>query len=319
MKKDDIKNKIISYHKADNSEFALVTIAIGEKYRKSWETYSKDNWIQYCKRYNINLYVVVEDLISKEHPKWKKATWQKLLLGNALKVFSPASKLICYIDTDFLISPLAPNVFNSYTDHSSIGLVSQVKNLPYDLNMIKRVISYGRHNYYNQNYPLDSAIFMQPEDIFAYHGFPIFDDYACAGFFVFAVNNHSEMMYKWFFEVETNYDSLTGGDEPFFNSLVQSWGKIAWLPYKFHALWIYEMAGKYPFLYINQAENSQHVVECIKSSLMQNHFLHFAGSWGESEMIKDFCRQTNFPFFEDGFKQYLNTAVTGSPKGMIRP
>ena len=41
----DFKNKIIPYHNAINSEFALVTIAVGEKYLSSWETYIKNNWI----------------------------------------------------------------------------------------------------------------------------------------------------------------------------------------------------------------------------------------------------------------------------------
>ena len=315
----DFKNKIIPYYKANNSEFTLVTIAVGEKYLSSWETYSKNNWIEYCKRHNINLYVVVEDLISKDNPKWKKATWQKLLLGNALKDISPESKFICYIDTDFIISPFAPNVFDSYTDYSTIGLVSQVNNLPYDLNMIKRIISYGRHNFYNKSYPLDSSIFMEPEDIFEHHNFTRFSDYACAGFFIFNSDNHSEMMYNWFFEIENNYDSLTGGDEPFFNNLVQSWGNITWLTYKFQALWIYELAGKYPFLYEKSSSNSQLIIDCIKSSLTQNHFLHFAGSWNESEMIKEYLSKNEFPFFEGRFKNYLDKPVTGKPKGMIKP
>ena len=315
----DFKNKVIPYYKAIKSEFTLVTIAVGEKYLSSWETYSKNNWIEYCTRHNINLYVVVEDLISKEDPKWKKATWQKLLLGNALRDISPESKLICYIDTDFLISPFAPNVFDSYKDYSTIGLVSQINNLPYDLNMIKRIISYGRHSFYSKSYPLDSSIFMEAEDIFEHHNFPKFTDYACAGFFIFNSSNHSEMMFDWFFEVESNYVSLTGGDEPFFNNLVQSWGNITWLSYKFQALWIYELAGKYPFLYQNNSSNSQLIIDCIKSSLTQNYFLHFAGSWNESEMIKEYLTKSEFPFFEDDFKDYLDRPVTGKPKGMIRP
>ena len=160
---------------------------------------------------------------------------------------------------------------------------------------------------------------MEPEDIFEHHNFTRFSDYACAGFFIFNSNNHSEMMYNWFFEIESNYDSLTGGDEPFFNNLVQSWGNITWLTYKFQALWIYELAGKYPFLYEKNSSNSQLIIDCIKSSLTQNHFLHFAGSWNESEMIKEYLSKNEFPFFEDRFKNYLDKPVTGKPKGMIRP
>ena len=98
---------------------AIVTIAIGDRYYNEWEKYAKPSWVLYCERYDLGLLVVKNDLIKKEHKSWKKPTWQKLLIGSSVKNMDINISNICYLDTDIIINPLSPNIFN-YHDKKSI-------------------------------------------------------------------------------------------------------------------------------------------------------------------------------------------------------
>ena len=299
----------------------IATIAIGETYFNQWEKNALPTWRKYCEKYQLGLLVFDEDLIDKADPFWKKATWQKMLMGNYLQQRISKVTNVCYIDSDFLINYYGPNIFDFY-DPSTIGLVSQYANMPYAETDVKRRIAFFRHNYYDEKYPLDSALFMSLKQIFEHHNLPVQNNYACAGLIVFNVQNHSVMMKSWFEKYTKEVQSITGGgDECHFNFEVQNWGQITWLDYKFQALWTYEMAWKYPFLYSSGRYNTELIRECIEASLFTNVFLHFAGSWYESDMWKigGFLEEQKRENRFHEFNEYLKVNVTGNPVGQVKP
>ena len=128
-------------------------------------------------------------------------------------------------------------------------------------------------------------------------------------------------MVEWFKKYGKNVYSITGGgEEAHFNYELQNWGNISWLDYRFQALWIYEMAWKYPFLYDYGCNDNELIKKCVEASLFTNYFLHFAGSWYESEMWKN-ERIANGEFLEEfeQFDNYMKRPVSGKPKGQIKP
>ena len=127
--------------KTSTSNNYLVSICIGDKYYKEWQKYASPSWLDYVNRHNLGLIVFDSDLIEKESKYWKKATWQKMLIGTQLQKSNINAKNILYLDSDILISPLAPNVFNIY-DQNSIAVVSQVRNLPQPLHLTLRRLSF---------------------------------------------------------------------------------------------------------------------------------------------------------------------------------
>lgn len=306
--------------KPGKSGNVLVTIAIGDSYLSAWKKNALPGWENYCRRHGLGLIAISEELISKENMVWKKATWQKNLIGEVLSKSNLNINSVCYLDSDILISPFAPNIFDNY-DSETIGLVSQINGLPQPLHLTLRRLAFLRHTYYDERYPLDSALFMSPEQIFEFHDVPTYHDYACMGLIVFNVENHHKLMRSWFDKYDRNVQSLTGGgDEPHMNFEIQNWGKITWLPYEFQALWTYEIAWKYPFLYECGKGNPTLIQECIEASLYANHFLHFAGSWHESDMWKlggIFATENKSSILE-AYKKYLEEPVTGEPKGQIK-
>ena len=235
--------------KPKRSKNYIATIAIGSKYYNEWYNHALPTWNEYCNTNDIGIIVITNDLINKKDPTWKKATWQKLLLGKTFIEHKLDIENVCYLDTDILINSYAPNIFKNYNE-LNIAVVSQRKNLEQPLDETLRKIAFLRHNNYSSEYPLDSSLFMPLDKIYEYHNLEPQNDFFCAGLFVFNLKNHSLLMKNWFDKYNKYTRTLTGGgDEPILNYEFLNFGRIDWLNYKFQALWIYEIAWKYPFLY----------------------------------------------------------------------
>ena len=303
------------------SDCVISTIVIGEKFYKDWEKYAKPSWEVYCKKYGLGLIVFDKDLIDKDNYYWKKPTWQTTLIGDSLANTNLTIKNVCVLDADIIINPFAPNVFEGF-DERSIGLVSLRKNLPYPYEDTLRRIAFMRNRYYDQNYPLDSSLFISTKELYEFHNFEPQEDEACSGFFIFNIENHSNFLKSIFNKYDKNIITITGGGEQtHINYEIQKNCKVSWLDYKFQALWVYEMAWKFPFLYNYENKDKEIIKDCIESSIFTNYFLHFAGSWHEGDMWKIdgiLSKEDTIQKFKK-FNQYMQTSVYGKPKGQIKP
>lgn len=306
--------------KSKNGNY-LVTIAIGKKTYSNWKKFALPFWKKYCLKYGIGIVVITNDLIDKKNKFWKKATWQKMLIGNYLLKEKINVTNVCYLDTDILINPFAPNIF-SYHKTNKISLISESFNMPFDLEYVRKKVSFYRNQYYSKKYPLDSSIFMDIRNKYLFHNLEPQKDYACAGVIIFNLKKFSDIMYSWFFKYKKNIKTLTGGgDEPIFNYEMFKTKKVNLLNYKFQALWFYEMAMHYPFLYNLKNKKTKLVKDCIQASLSNNYFLHFAGSWHEGQMwkIKDIMIKKSDNKFYEKFNKYIKKKVFGKPAGRILP
>ena len=298
----------------------IATVAIGDPCFGAWEEYALPTWRRYCERHDLGLIAFDDHLISEESKIWKKPTWQKMLVGQHVGRELPTVRNVCILDTDILINHMAPNVFDSH-DPETIGLVSVRKNLPYPRDQVLRRLAFLRNKYYDKKYPLDSALFISLERLYEMHGLPVQDDETCTGFIMFNVDNHSDLMSEWFGKYDRELISITGGGEQtHVNYEIQNWGKVSWMDYRFQALWTYEMPWKYPFLYSSGGQETL-VRDCIEASLFSNYFLHFAGSWHESEMwtaVRVLDTEDSRDTFV-GFSEYEQVPLTGEPVGAIKP
>jgi hypothetical protein len=78
------------------------------------------------------------------------------------------------------------------------------------------------------------------------------------------------------------------------------------------------MAWKYPFLYTSEQKNENLIRHCVEASLFTNYFLHFAGSWYESDMWKSRNWLVDDKQFRL-FHEYQSMPVTAAPAGLIKP
>lgn len=296
----------------------LVTIAIGDKYLNDWKRHSYPSWKGYCEKHDLGLLVITDSLINQSDPKYKKPTWQKGLLGNFISEHFPFVTNVCYLDTDIIISPLAPNIFESY-EEDGIGLVSLRHNLPFPYELVRRRMAFLRNRFYSNDYPLDSSLFISLNDLYEFHSKSPQDDEACMGLIVFNIKKHSQILLDSFNEYDSNVESITGGGDQFhYNYEFQNRSNVQWFPYEFQSIWCHEMAWFYPSLYSNPCASS--IKNAIEATLMRVHFLHFAGSWNESEMW------TSTETYQEGelseieaYKKYLSQEVTGVAVGQRFP
>ena len=233
----------------------LCSIAVGKKYLDNWTKLSMSSWVDYCKRNSIGLVMVTQDLCASEGVDWKKPNWQKLLLGSSLSKLSSEITDVCYLDTNIMINRFSPNIFDSYSARGNYALVSLRNNLPFPYKSVCRRIAWLRRHHYKTTYPLDSALHISIEDLYKYHGLDPQLDEACTGLVVFNVKSHSVEMREWFNKYSKDVHSVTNdGEQTHLNYEIQNTGKVQWLDYRFQAIWNFEMAYFYPFLY---NENNQ--------------------------------------------------------------
>lgn len=308
-----------AYRESGESGNALVSIAIGEQTLIDWEKNALPLWLEYCEKWDIGLYVVTSDLVEKDTTTWKKATWQKLLLPSHFKKAYPKVLRVCYLDTDILISPIAPDIFKE-VPVGTIGLVSMFNSLPYDRRDTLDRISYFRNLNSSGTYPLDSSIYMSIASIYEFHGLTPQKDYACMGLFVFDMLNPKIGLFQDYFEkYPSEVESITnGGDQTHLNFHLQSDFDIFWLEYKWQAIWVYEAANKYPYAFWTDEYST--CVQDIASSLSVNYFLHFAGSWPESQLWKQCENLLSDPLFLSipDLLESKKIQRTGKPVGLIK-
>ena len=165
---------------------------------------------------------------------------------------------------------------------------------------------------------------MTPKQIAKYHGFKDIKNitnYFCSGLFIFNHKKFSKFLTNIYNKYDRKFISLTGGDEPIINYEFQKTKFLNWIDYKYQAIWVYEMANRFPFLYDFGKKNKKLQSECITASLMSNYFLHFCGSWHESSMIdlkNNYIFNGKKKFIKDFYK-YNKITPKAQPKGLIKP
>ena len=301
------------------SQNYFCSFAIGKKYFNNFIKYSYPSFKEYCKKNDIGIIVIIDHLIPKKDIYWKDHNWQKFLAPKILSEKFKGIKSICMIDTDVLINPFAPNIFKFHVKNK-VSVVSIRNNLPFDYENTIRSISFMRNRFYSKNYLLDSAINISIKNLYKFHGLEPQKDEFCAGIYVVSKEMFNRL-FNFFFKYKKGIKTITGGGEQtHFNYFVQKFCKPNVLNYKFQAIWVYEMSQYYSFLYTKKYRKNYNLINsCVENSIRNNYFLHFAGSWHESNMWKIKKKYTLGKNFLEKFIEYKNTKLTGKPRGLIKP
>lgn len=308
-----------SYNLSEDVHTVLVTTAIGGDYFHNWSQFSAPTWITYADRHKLGIAVLTDIPEAYALPPFLNGAWAKLVAPQIVLERFPRVNRFLLIDTDILISPIAPNIFDAVPE-GRFGVVS-LENTPYPRGEVRRRVAFFRNRFYSRSYPLDSILHAEAREIFAQQGLPPHDDYFCSGVVVFD-RQHLGRLHAWLQSV-TN-DEVTASlawEQPFLNHWIQS-SEPVWLDYRFQAIWAFEMAWKYPFLYELGSEiaSSETASRCVESNLLENYFLHFAGSWFESSAWKceSFGEGSLFAL-EEEFEDFLRAPLTGKAVGKVLP
>ncbi len=303
--------------RSSGSHQYLVTIASGEEYFTRWEKNILPSWLYYAERYDIGIACITESLIDQKNPLWKKATWQKLLLPKTL--LDNGILFACYIDSDIIVNPFAPNIFD-FLVVEKVGVTSTENGMPYGSAEVRRRLAYLRHSV-DSNYPLDSSLHMTTKQVYEYHGFPDHQDIFCAGLLLFSAEHQISNFASWFDLYDSSVQSISGGgDEIHLNHHIFSKKLESFLPYRFQAIWSFESAWMFPNLYLSKFSNNLEIKSAIEITLLNNYFLHFAGSSFECDVIwqKNIFNLEEFISKFKEYSEFLGVELTGNPKGHIK-
>jgi hypothetical protein len=290
----------------------LVTIAIGESYLSNWTNLIKKSWLEYADKFNVGIIVFTDDLLSRSNPFWKKATWQKLLIPNNLTKNGIECDYVCYLDSDIIISPFAPNIFDLAIP-DKVGVVSVRKNLPFDFFEVNKRLAYLRKKFIDESYRLDTAQHFSTKQLYDYHGFADQGDEFCAGLLLFSPTQVGKSFEEWFFCYKSDVKSITNGGEQthlnyhvFANNLENS------LPYRFQAIWAFEVAWNYTNLFEERFLDLESLRSAYSQVLLNNYFVHFAGNQTETSraFTKEVLQAVDVANKWHDLKEYINSNIS---------
>ena len=296
----------------------LITTAMTQHHFDNWFSNSLPSWREYADEYGLGILCFKSDLVDHDSATYKNGSWQKLLAPAAAKALVPNISRMCLLDSDIVIGPFADDIFEA-SPTGRFSVVSLIRDLPFPESEVLRRVAFLRHTHYSEKYPLDSFLLGDPFDEFRDLGLAPPENYFCAGLIVLDAS-HSIQMSDWFHSIGRDQE-LDAWEQTHLNFWVQRTDPF-WLPYEFQAIWKYEMAWKYPFLYGLGEEiyDSELAAKCVRASLWNNHFLHFAGSWFESLAWGTGAHTVGeLDGIAHSFSEYRSKPISGAKVGKITP
>ena len=301
----------------------LLTTAIGGDYLRGWEDGPAASWNDYAERHDLGIAVAVDTLARWGEPELN-GSWQKLLAPRELSELLGHDVRCVLLDTDVFIGPAARSVF-AEVPVGCIGVVSEQHGLPMPVRELQNRVAWLRRTFGDGSFPLSSSLNAVPRDLARWAGLePVSDDAFCAGVIVLDTVAHAAAFADMYVNapMTDQYRAVDWGEQTWVNNCVLRRDDVHWLPYEWQALWIWEMAAHYPFLYWSGVPSE--VVEwCLASALMRNSFLHLAGRWegGVLEGLRPALPGLDLPFedFAGALREHEAVVTIPELRGMILP
>src|SRR5262249_52771854 len=99
---------------------AIVTICIGDKYLRLWESMAQKNWEEYAACYGYDVVVITDFLDGSEAARARSPAWQKCLILNA--PWAQRYERVVWIDADIVIAAGAPDILSAVENPAQIGI-----------------------------------------------------------------------------------------------------------------------------------------------------------------------------------------------------
>ena len=265
-----------------NSGKAFFLTCIGKRFAKVVKKIFLPFFLNYCKKHDIGL-IIVEDYIDKNsfsYPNLKDPGIQRLLAPKEILKKFKKYKYLCDIDTDCLPGFLAEDIFKYASNKIKKNQIFVVKPYPEGYlkkNLGKRV-SLLRKTYIDKSYPLDSLFIASDDEEGKLLKYRFEGPWPTIGTCIGRTDTLAKTGSKIYSEIkkDKNFKYLQSFRIDYYKKNLN----IKWLKYEFQAIWNYEVALNYPFLFHKKFKKLYK--DCVIATLFRVQFLHFAGSWPEN-------------------------------------
>ncbi|BCM88223.1 hypothetical protein IAD21_00050 [Abditibacteriota bacterium] len=263
---------------------AIVTLAIGARFRERWNTQCRANWEMYAKRHGYDLICLEHPLDDSERACKRSPAWQKCLILS--QEFSSRYERIVWIDSDILINPESPDVAGA-VPLEKIGAVDEytIPTPQLHRQILRKLYSYWEA----EGIPfIDNET---PQDYYALYGLPsTFEQVVQTGMMVLSPRYHRQLL-------EDTYNSYEETKSPEWNYEMRPLsyeilkaGAIYWLDARFNFIWGIYKALYFPFLFAHP--DHRRAQECLTRAFERVYFLHFAGSSHEMPLLREVIAQS---------------------------
>lgn len=267
---------------------ALVTMAIGDRYARLFETHCRANWTAYANRHHYDLIVFDRPLDASPRAQARSPAWQKCLIAESAD--TRGYERIVWVDADILINPDAPSIVECVPE-TKVGAVDAY-GMPTPA-IYRDILArqYARWRRAGVAF-VDN---LTPDAFYQAWGLPGApggeDRVTQTGVLVLTPSHHRDLLKR----VYDSYEEK-GGAEWNFEMRPLSWelvrtGMVHWLDWRFNLVVSDIFAWHYPFLADNifrpfEATNPKEVTglmnhlvmgACLRTAFANAWFLHFAG------------------------------------------
>lgn len=248
---------------------AIVTLAIGDEFRRRWKEICSPNWSRYAARHGYDLICIDEALDSSERARLRSPAWQKCLVLS--QPFSDRYDRIVWMDSDILIRPDAPDVMAG-VPAEMVGAVDEFGTPSPELHRLVRLKDYARWRRLHVPF-IDNP---NPHSYYSVYGFPRgFDHVVQTGVMVLSPEHHRDLLERTYLTHEDKGPGWNYEMRPLSYELLAA-GRVHWIDPKFnYLLGIYESLH-FPFL--AESDDPVRRADCLREARRNTYFLHFAGS-----------------------------------------
>lgn len=263
---------------------AIVTLCLGERTQRRFRGAFLPSWREYCDRHGLGLVVLDKPLDTGARAAARSPAWQKCLVHRARE--TEGYERIAWVDADIMISPRSPDVFAAVPP-DRIGAVDDHAIPSAEEH---RFVTEKAHELWASRGLVLRRAGSAPE-WYALRGIDCRSPHVVqTGMFVFAPRLHGAVLEKAYYSYENAGDvTLNHEMGPLSCEMIGS-GCVHWLPAKYNMIWVCWQLLHYPFL--EQPETipgrlplavKRKIAEylrgpCVRTTLRNNHFLHFSGS-----------------------------------------
>ncbi len=278
-------NQIVDEIVKGKKNCAFFITVIGSEYRALFDRVSLPSYRAYCEKYQIGLLILNEYVRPHHvnlHPYNIDPGYQRLLVPSLIKSKFPQYEFLCDVDADCIPSHQGRDIFDQCV--LAKGTINLVLPLPSTSTrqQLGKKIALLRKTFQQSNFPLDSLLSGSDEDEKRLLGFDYKGPISTIGTCVSHVDDLARSGSKLYEQISNKF---SGYLQNYRNDFYEKHFLVNYLPYEFQAIWNYEVAQHYPFLYF---EKNLHLEKlCVGALLSRVDMLHFAGSWPENDVFKD--------------------------------
>ena len=251
---------------------ALVTLAIGEKYRGVWNGICRKGWQAYAERHGYDVLMFDQPLDDGPRARKRSPAWQKcLILGPSV---AGGYDRVVWVDSDILINPLAPSIVDT-VPVEKIGAVDEtvIPTAEERATIVRLCIDNYRKSGDAKLTRYWEAT-LDGRDWHAWYGLPRqFSPIVQTGVMVLSPRHHRELLKHVYNTYEDSGDPYMNYEMRPLSHEVQSHQLQHWIDPRFN--WMVYLFVLRARMKTGQDPSDQRMFCFLLEQYLRNHFLHF--------------------------------------------